>query len=338
MVKVRLIDIAQLADVSVATVSLVLNNKPNRISKNKRAEIEKIAKELNYIPNLSARQLVNRQSNTIGLIVPDLENMFFSSYVKKFQKMCLKQDYFVLVADSNDNYRNDLDLIDLMISKGVDAIVVAPSIDAAANDKEYISHLKRLRIPYVVIDRVFNDSAINSVSFDNELGMYLATKLVIKNNHKKIAFINGDDINTDRKIRYNGFKKAVLEENLDINEADVFNGSYTFESGYKTFGDIIKKSSDYSAVVAANDLIAYGVMKKANELGIRIPEDISIVGYDNLIFSSMLNVPLTTVDQNINMFVKETGNLIKKIIKDKSYIETIVLQPKLLVRTSVKKL
>ena len=297
-----------------------------------------IAKELNYVPNHSARQLVNKQSNTIGLIVPDLENMFFSSFVKKFQEIFLKEDYFVLVANSNDNYKNDLKLINMLISKGVDALVIAPSIDASMNEDEYLKHLDGVFLPYIVIDRVFDNLKGNSVMFDNELGMYMATKSVINHNHKNIAFINGDTIRTGGKTRFEGFKRAMDEAGLALPKQGVFKGSYTFESGYNLAKEIIEDPNNYTAVVASNDLNAYGFMKKANELGLRIPEDISIVGYDNLIFSSMLNVPLTSVHQNIDEFVKETTKLLGKVMKNDKSSGKVVLKPKLVERKSVKNL
>ena len=335
--KVTLKDIALEANVSITTVSHVINNKPGRVSDAMREKIMSIAKEKKYVPNYTAKQLVTRKSNAIGIIVPDLENYFFASMVSRFQSAMRDQGYFVLVVTSDDDVENDINGIELLVSRGVELLLVAVSNNAHNHVDTYLSEFKSLSIPTIMLDRIIDQYEGPKIRFNDLDGMTALTNYVVSQNHTNIAFVTGDQNKFRTASRAQGFLQSMTSHNLVVHESDIYDGNYSYESGYELF-DKIYDQMKYTAIIAANDMMAYGLMKRAFEKGLNIPEDISITGYDNVKFSEMLNPTLTTVHQNMDLMISESLRLIKILLKDKSYNENVILDTQLIHRNSVKRI
>ncbi|NLC42506.1 MAG: LacI family transcriptional regulator [Erysipelothrix sp.] len=335
--KITMKDIAKQANVSIATVSLVLNHKPGRVSDEMREKILRLAKEMNYVPNQMAKQLVTQKSNAIGIIVPDLENYFFASLVSRLQNEMRKRNIFVLIVTSGDEIEEDIKGIDLLISRGVDLLILTVSNHAHNNTQRYLQKLQHLPVPAIMVDRIIEEYQGPKIQFNDFDGMIKLTNYVISQNHKKIAFINGDRKMARTAGRTQGFLSAMKDANLNVSQDDIYDGNYSYESGYDFFDEIYDQNR-YTSIIAANDMMAYGLMKRAFERELHIPEDISICGYDNVKFSEMLNPTLTTVNQNLDDLIKEILILIEKLLKDRHYTESIVLDTELMVRNSVKKI
>ena len=332
--KITMKDIAEEAKVSIATVSHVLNNKPGRVSDAMREKIKKIAKEKKYVTNHTARQLATNKSNTIGILVPDLENYFFASMVSRLQTKMRERGYFVLVVTSDDEVRNDLEGIRLLVSRGIDLLAISVS-NAAQNHKEdYLSMLEDLSVPTVMIDRIIKEFKGSKIRFDDFSGMNKLTEYVIDNHHRRIAFLNGDMNMARTAGRVQGFLAAMEEHGCAVDQKDLYDGDYSFQSGYDLF-DAIYDQHIYTAIIAANDMMAYGLMNRAIERGLTLPEDISISGYDNVIFSEMLNPSLTTVNQDMNSLMDEVLRVMDLSLKDPHYSENIVIDTQLVIRNSV---
>lgn len=335
--KTTLKDIAREAKVSITTVSLVLNHKPGRVSDEMREQILKIAQDLNYVPNHTAKQLVTKKSNAIGIVVPDLENYFFASLVSRLQSEMRSRNNFVLIATSGDEIEEDLKGIDLLVSRGIDLLIVAISNHAHNEAERYVEKLGKLPIPVIMVDRIIEEYLGPKIQYNDFDGMMKLTNYVLSQNHQKIAFINGDRNMARTAGRTQGFLSAMKAAKLTVSPGDIFEGNYAYEDGYAFF-DQIYDQHKYTSIIAANDMMAYGLMKRAFERHLEIPKDISICGYDNVIFSEMLNPTLTTVNQNMNGLIQEILRLIEILQENHLYTENVVLDTELIVRKSVKKL
>ncbi|WP_081257927.1 LacI family DNA-binding transcriptional regulator [Streptobacillus moniliformis] len=323
MKKIRLKDIAELASVSATTVSLVLNDKKTRISKEKKEEIKKIASELNYQPNIIARSLAQKKTFTIGLIIPDINNPFFSSLSKYIEETLYKEGYLLLIANSNNSTEHEKLLIQSYINHQVDGILLCPSNEMLDN-YDYEKYLENLPVPIIIIDRIMKNSHITQISYDNKMGGYLATKYLIENGCKNIACVTGTFTSQSSKDRLIGYKKALKESN--INNQYIFKGDFTFESGLNLAPDIIKTSPE--GIFFFNDMMAYGFfyyLKKHN-----IPENkFLICGYDNLQLSEMFH--LTSIEQNTEILSTKCCKSILDIINNQKVKKREILKPKLIV-------
>ncbi|MBU3192448.1 LacI family DNA-binding transcriptional regulator [Clostridium algidicarnis] len=333
--KIKLKDIAKEANVSITSVSLVLNNKPCRISSEKKDLIKKIAKDNNYTPNINARSLITNETKTLGLIIPDIENIFFSRLTKTIETYCRQFGYALIIVNSNDEYKEDLYLLDLLLARGIDGLFITISNSAYNNKEEVCLRLKKLTIPYIMIDRVFDELNCNQVYFDNVKGSYLATKHLIENGHSKISCITNSIYSKNTVSRFEGYKKAMQEHGLEIKKDYIIEGDYRMQSGYNT-GDMIIKNHT-TAVFVTNDMMTLGLLKRLSEKDIKVPEYLSIVSYDNLLNDFILGPGITSINQNISNLGKTACDLMLSLIKnEETAIKKICLDPELIIKKSVK--
>jgi len=323
--KMSIKELAKLANVSVTTVSLVLNDKPSRISETKKKEIKELAKLHDYQPNFSARNLVTKTSKTIGLLMPDIENLFFSALAKNVEDELRQNGYSLLLVNSDDMYKNDISLIKNLVNRGVDGLLLTIANDAIKHKAQYETLLEDIKTPYVMVDRTLGNPKHPQVYFDNQLGGYLATKYLIDQGHQKIACLISKDKSLNGYYRYKGYQKALKMAHIDLNEQWVFDGDYRFQSGYHMADRLVSQQCD--ALFAGNDLMAYGAIKRLKELGKKVPEDIEVVGYDNLEFSKMLGLNLPSVEQNVKALGKQSVALLMDLMKNQAINRTIVLEP-----------
>lgn len=328
-------EIAKQAGVSVSSVSLVLNNKPNRISEQTKELIKKIAKENHYRPNAIARSLVTRQTKTLGLIIPDIENLFFSKLAKTLEMEVRKEGYSLIIVNSNDNYKEDLLLIDLLLSRGVDGLFITISNESYLHQKKIQEKLNQLPVPFVMIDRIFESYECNKVFFDNVTGAYLATKYLLEQGHRKISCICNNFISKNSLSRINGYKKALDEYKIKVPKEYIIPANYRIEGGYQAGEQILK--TDCTAIFVSNDMMTLGLLKKFSECGIRVPEDYSIVSYDNLLSDFLFGIRLSSVDQDIKELGVSSWKVMEKGLNSENQNtslshQDICLYPKLIVR------
>lgn len=323
-------EIARLANVSPSSVSLVLNNKPNRISEQTSELIRKIAEENQYRPNAAARSLVTRQTKTLGLIIPDIENLFFSKLAKTLELEVRKEDYTLIIVNSNDSFEEDKLLIDLLVSRGVDGLFLDVSNEAYLHQEELEEKLSGLPIPYVMIDRVFDSFGCNKVYFDNLTGSYLATKYLLEQGYRNISCICNNFISTNSLSRINGYKKAMDEYGVKIPKEYIIPANYRIEGGYQAGEQILK--TDSNAIFSCNDMMTLGLMKKFTECGIRVPEDYRIVSYDNLLSDFLFGIKISSVDQDINELGIRSWMTMRSCLQAETDYQEICLMPKLIIR------
>lgn len=333
--KVTLKFLSEKCGVSTTIISKLLNNKEVRVSKEKKALIFELAKKYNYIPDLTATSLVTKKSKMIGLLLPDISNGFFSDIAKNIEANLSKEGYNLIFCNTNDSHDLQEQYANLLLGRGVDALIfcLAMGTNGKAN---FIERFQQQNIPLIGFDRIDGSEDYSTVATDNEKGAYEAVEYLIKNGHTKIGCIVGPRYSTSSMNRLDGYKSALKDNGIEYNGEIVSFGEYRFEGGYNACMEILKK--DVTAIMAFNDLMAYGAYKAIYDVGLNVPNDISVVGYDDLIFSQMLSVPLTTIAQNTKELSENVSRLVLAQVKGEEKINNILVAPNLIVRNSVKKI
>lgn len=327
-------DVALEAGVSKASVSLVLNNKKCNIPKTTKDRIREAASKLNYTPNHIARSLVTKETKTIGVIIPNITNAFFSECVRNIQKELNVYGYDIFLCDSDEKLANDTKYINLLSNRDVDGLILTMSAESLTKDNKDKIHdlLKSKNIPFVLLDRHYGLEA-PKVMVDNVNGGYEVTKYLIESGHRKIGVITGPlNLNSSRE-RLMGVVQALEEYGLTLNENDIFTGQYDMDTGRK---GAFKLLPNVSAIFAFNDMQAFGVIDVAKELGVKIPEKVSLVGFDDTIYSTLFDLKLTTVRQPVVGLSHAVTDLILKCIDNPKITTEINLPTKLIIRDSVK--
>lgn len=332
--RITLKDIAKKAGVSPTTVSLVLNNKPCRVSEKTRSEIISIANNLNYIPNHQARSLASNKSFIVGLLVPNIENPFFAKLSRLIEKSLLSEGYMTLIMNSNDDPSYENRLLTKLIGMNIDALVCVVSNPDNFKYDELFNLTNKSNTEIILIDRYNLETSHNQIYFDNIKGGYLATTYLIANGHKNIATIMATEKKFNSHKRFLGYKQALEENNITLNESIQFECDFDFYSGYKIALELIK-DKDITAAFCANDLIALGILRKLQEIGVRVPDDFSIIGYDNIVINDYFTKKLTTIEQDVSKLAKITvrkvlENLNKKRHNELIIFDNIILNPLLI--------
>jgi len=327
-------DIARLANVSVTTVSRVINNKPEGVSEETRQKILKLVKELGYQPNAIARGLVTKKTKTIGLIIPDISNPFFPDIARGVEDSAHIYGYNVFLCNTDDNLEKESEYIKALKEKYVDGIIFTSS---SIPKHEHIIELVESGIPVVIMDRRVDSENIYGVFLDNYEGGYIATKHLIDLGHRKIGCITGPLHTKSARERLEGYKKALLDSGIEIDEKLIFEGDYKIKGGITGAERLLKDNKDISAIFACNDLMAYGAYKTIRSFGYKIPEDISVVGFDDIQLSQILEPQLTTVRQPAYDMGLTAARMLIKLIEDKKLKKKIInFKPQLIIRQSTK--
>ncbi len=329
-------DVAKRSGFSIATVSLVLNNRPVSISDTTREKIKACAEELNYRPNRLAYGMSKNNSNTIGLILPNNQNTYFSELSKTIHEATSKAGFNILVSYSDNTPDKDIELIHLMVNCGVDAAVLISANISTDHISLYENAINKCPIPIIQVDRKFSNTKSPSVMVDNVLGGYLATKHLLDYGHLRIGCIAGPGNYPGCRSRLKGYRQALSEYNIEYDERLIHFGKYDIETGRSTLSSLL--GQNVSAIFALSDMIAYGVYKEACLYNIKIPDDISVVGYDDVFFSDLENPPLTTVAQPVRFIALSVINKITALLEDSSVLlPDEFLVPVLKVRGSTRK-
>ncbi|MGI2314214.1 LacI family DNA-binding transcriptional regulator [Staphylococcus cohnii] len=295
-------DVAKLAQVSTATVSRVISDK-DKVTRATRVRVLKAMKELDYYPNNIGRQLRKMETMTILVLVPDITNSFFSTILKSIENKAIQNGYEVLLGDTQNKQADKY--FTYLYEKKVDGII---SLTSCFDIKQ----LKKVseKFPVVIACENIENINIPCVTTNNILGAEEMTRFLIKQGHNNISHISGPLNGVLGNYRMKGFKQEMLKHKLSINEEWLFEGDFSIQSGYEIGKKILKLNNIPSAIFASNDEMAIGIMKVFKNNRISIPNDVSIVGFDNIVLSEIIDPELTTYAQP----AEEIGNqAIKKI-------------------------
>ena len=293
-------DVAEMANVSIATVSMVVNNKADRIADSTKKRVQEAIKTLGYSPNLQARWLQNQKSSILAILVPELDNSFFSSLAQSAIVEAQKHGWMLSIF----HLPSEEQQINSLKEKLSSGSFAGTLITSRKFEELHRQIYKNRKVPYVLLDESVKTSKNQVlVTCDNYKGGYLLAEHLINNGHRKLACITGPEDTPNSMRRLAGFIKRMNEESLVLESKNIVTGDYSLKSGY----DMIQKLDldNITAIFAMNDLMALGAMRYLIEKGYRIPEDISIVGYDNLDVSEYIFPRLTTIDQHVDDLGRE---------------------------------
>jgi DNA-binding LacI/PurR family transcriptional regulator len=324
--KATINDVARLAKVSKATVSRVINNKGN-VSKEIVERVEKAIKELNYVPSGIARSLINKSTGLIALVIPDIVNPFFPMLARGVEDAAHRLGYTVLLCNTDNDNNTEKQYIQMLQRQSVEGMIVV-----SVNWEFVKNSLSQTQLPIVVCDRFRKDIEIDSVTVDNYRAGFEATEYLISKGHKDIVYIS-----TSRDIesiwqRERGYRAAMDAYSLPPN---VQYGSLSIESGYQVTQSLLR-SNIPTAIFTANDVVALGAMKAIHEKGLRIPEDIAILGCDDIIFANISNPSLSTIQQPAYQIGVKAMELLYEKINGSKEVKHIIVEHKLILRESTE--
>jgi len=306
--RVRLKEVAEAAGVSINTASRALNGK-SEISPETRAKVLEVAAKLGYRPNRLARALRSNKTNVVGVIVGDIANPYFATLVRGIVKATRAYDYSVILQSTDEEYEREQEAVEVLLADRVDGVLITPTQKGA----ETIEGLKKSELPFVLMSRYFSDLDTDYVIMDDFQGGFLATEHLLKRGCKRVAMVNGPLHISSARERFEGYKQALAKYGIPFDSSLVVTGALTMENGYEAVLQLVRKAT-LDGIFAFSDFVAFGVIKALREHGIRVPEDVAVVGFDDVVFASCFEIPLTTVGGDTEMIgYKAAELLIRKL-------------------------
>jgi len=334
---IRLIDIARKTGYSVSTVSRVLHSssKKYKISKEAEIKIRQAAKDLGYRPNKLAQSLKLKKTNEIGVIIPDISNPFFSALVKSIGKESRKNGYSIVLYESDENVSLEKEAIKRLLEKRVDGMIIA----AVGLNEPYLKRLESNKLPVVTVDRCLEETTFDAISVDNLKGTYIAIQYLINEGHKKIAFIQGLPETFTNKGRLEGYLKALNNAQVPVYSDYIVGNDFRSLNGYLQTKKLLQLPDPPTVIFTAGDLIVLGALQAIKEEGLKIPDDISLVTFDDPDFATYLSPPLTSIRQPVDdMGILSVKLLLERMREPSCPAKRILLEPQLIIRNSVAKL
>jgi LacI family transcriptional regulator len=333
----RMKDIARDLGVSVITISKVLRNHPD-VGDETRERVLARVKELDYRPNLAARSLVTGRTYLVGLVVPDLLHPFFAEIAKSLSDVLRESGYYLIISSSEEDPNLEEQEINHLLARRLDTLVIA----SCRSTVDLFFRIEKQQTPYVLIDRSLPGLSANFVGVDDEAVGILATRHLIDVGCKKIAHIRGPETSPGIR-RMDGYKRALVRAGLKATDnyiiPEMKGDVGTKLRGAEAMGQLLSLKQRPDGVFCFNDPLAMGAMNYALDHGMRIPEDIAIIGCGNLHYDDSLRVPLSSIDQHSRKIGEEAARLALKILNSKVPLksETVVLQPELIIRRSTQR-
>jgi LacI family transcriptional regulator len=330
--KIRIQDVAAAAGVSTQTISRVLNNKPD-VAPETRQRILDTIQQLGYEPNLLARGLASNRTFTLGLVTYDFADPFFAAILSAAEREARDHNYFFLMTSSEFRFEDEGEILRLLVSRQVDGVLITSlGREAEAN---YILSLLDQGLPVVTISYFMSDPRMPNINVNNIEGGYKAGRHLLELGHRNIAMITGPLNNMATTERTNGFCKALEEAGVQLNPELVALGNWSYASGYPALRELLARNGGFSALFVHNDRMAIAAIEALREAGYRVPEDVSVIGYDDLPEAAFSNPPLTTIRQSAqDMGRTATRVLIDVIEKPDVEHPSITLSTELVVRQS----
>jgi DNA-binding LacI/PurR family transcriptional regulator len=325
-------EIAKAAGVSTATVSRVLNGS-DKVRESTAKKVKKVIDDMNYRIDHVARRMKVKQTDSlvIGLIITDIDNPFFSSVAKGVEDVASRNKLVTMICNTNENPEKEKFFLNAMLSEKVSGAIIVPTI----GNLDFLQELVDEKFPMVMVDRIPKGLDIDSVSLNNSKGSYEAVKRLIKNGHKRIGIVAGIKGLSNTEERLDGYFQALKEVKIKISEDLIVYGDYIESGGIKAMKQFLSLDNPPTAVFSTNNLMTLGCIKVLYKNKVKIPEDMSLIGFDDSIWAEALIPPLTTVKQpGYELGVNAAELLIKRLKNGKANSIDVVLNPELIVRES----
>lgn len=311
MKKDTLLSISEKTGYSISTVSRVLSGKGRqyRIGQKTIDMITEVARSCNYTPNMIAQSLRTNKTNTVGLTVPNIDNPFFSTLAAVIINQFKSRGYNILLTDTMENEKNEYEALNSYVSRSVDGIIAVP-VSATPDHLEEIAK----GIPVVLIDRYFEDTSLPYVCTDNYAGGYMATEYLINRGYRKLHAVQGVETSMPNKERMRGFMQAIYDHRAEGVRGNISGDAFSVENGYREAMDVLGREDAPEAIFAFSTTILLGVIKAVKEHGLRIPDDVALISFDNNRFLDFFDPAITRIEQPVNTIGKlATDSIIKMV-------------------------
>jgi LacI family transcriptional regulator len=326
-------DVARKANVSIATVSRILNGQTGYSEKTK-IKVLNVIEELGYSPNAVARGLINKRTHTIGVLFPKLSSSLVTDLLDGIEKAASENGSSVIVCHTESNGEKTMNYLQLLVEKRVDGIIFASEI----LKDDYYQYVAKSKVPIVLLSTESYAFPIPYVKVNDYHAAYSAAKYLLDKGHTEIGMISGnkEDI-VAGKPRIDGFRKALVDHGISCDERNIVNSSgFAFNDGLVGLKKMIEQFPEVTAIFAASDEIAMGVLSSAYQLGIKVPDELSVIGFDNLNLAEMTIPPLTTIGQPLVKMGEVSAQMLFKILETGEIPESRIMPHKVIERLSVK--
>ncbi|WP_394866764.1 LacI family DNA-binding transcriptional regulator [Paraclostridium bifermentans] len=324
-------DIASKSGVSIATVSRYLN---------KSGYVKQETRELikNAIQEIKKQENIYEKEKNIAVVFPDLSNMFFTDVLKGLTEEADKLNYNVFSFDSGESIEKEMKIIDALKEFNICGLIITTTIRNRETTKKHVQNLNSLGVPIILIDRDLIFCDFDGIFSDNKKGAFDGVDTLIAEGHKNIAVITGPLDYETAQLRLEGYKQAHKVNELEINESYIHEGDYQIDSGYNLTKEIINNNKDVTAIFSCNNMMTLGAINALNEMDIKIGEDISLLGFDDLEFFTYLGLNISVVSRQTSEMGKIAFEVLsKKILEEEPYAtQNIVLKPSIVLRGSEK--
>ncbi|RTZ17758.1 LacI family DNA-binding transcriptional regulator [Vibrio aquaticus] len=326
-------DVSEYAGVSQATVSRVING-TSRVSHDKKLKVEKAIQVLGYRPNAIAQALASSRTGSIGIIVPELGGPFYSGILHNIENRLRRLGYHVVVTAGSNTEQGQRESVEFLLGRRVDAMI----LHTQHLTDDYLTDLEAKGVALVLVNRFVPELAQNCIEIDNEFGGQLATEHLLRMGHRNIACITGPLDKSDARGRLQGYRKALEAADILFDEALISEAGFTEESGVSAMRKLLNRDCSFTAVFACNDHMAFGAFEVLKQEGISVPEQVSLMGFDDILFARYISPPLSTVNFPIEQMSAEAVQLVIQILNKNKRDVSFKLSPTLVPRSSVKQL
>jgi LacI family transcriptional regulator len=324
-------EVSRLAGVSLATVSRVMNNS-GKVTSKTRQKVEAVMKDLDYRPNAMAQSLASNRSNSVGVLVPMFYGPCYGEMLAGIEEELRAEGKHVVITAGHSEAMEEKSGIEFLLTRRCDALI----IHADEVSDYYLIELSKGEVPIILINRLIPEMADNCIVLNNEQGGYLATRAVLDLGHRELAYISGPQWKADANERLAGHKRALAEYGLPFDERLVVEGNYQESGGIRGMQQLLQLGLPFSVVICANDETAAGASGVAREQGLAIPDDISVMGFDNVSFTRYLRPKLATVNHPVNEMGRMAARCALKAAYKLKHLEIQNLfEPNLVMRNSV---
>lgn len=330
---ISIYDIAKEAGVSIATVSRTINM-PEKVNEQTREKVHSIMELLNYTPNALAQSLVSRSTRTFGVIISNIKNPFHGELLRSIEVTAAELDYSILLGHTARNFEREQKYVENFKKKKVDGIILS---GGRSIGEDYIRHIERTAesVPVVLTNHLLNKPNVYCVVTDETTGSYQAVNHLIERGSTKIAYINGFRHTYTNVVKEESYIRCLSQHGLSIDEKMMVNvQNDDMEGGFRACEELLSRGVSFDAIFAANDLMAIGAMRKLISIGVRIPEDVAVVGYDDIDICGYMSPTLSSVTQNLTDMGRIAIELLDRLSNDQPVTKITYLEPKLIIRES----
>lgn len=332
-------DIAKRAKVSPATVSRVLNDS-GYVKEDTRERILAAIKEMNYTPSAIARSLSKSETNTIGVIVPDITNTYFGEIIKGISEIAEKNNLNIILFNTDNYLEKEIRALNLLKEQRIKGIIMTPGFGAEEFNETYIKTIKHLNIPIILVSADVNFTKLNGVFVDNIKGSFDATNLLIKEGHTEIGIMTGLMSSEPVMDMLIGYKKALKENNIPFKNEYVFHGDFRMDKSYELTKKLLEEKERPTALFICSNMMTMGVIKALKEQNKDTPKDLAIVGFNKIDFLDIVGLNITYVEDSPIDLGRESMNMLCDIISstDNDKVRRLIIAPQIVARGSEKKL